>query len=108
MTITGLEGDVEVSYLTAINEGSVSVINTQTAVMGEALLRWPVYSASTDCTDADVQGYVEMKVFRCRVTQAPGFDSSYKSAGTHQVTLATMDAKRADGNSYSVAYIEFP
>lgn len=106
--VTDAEGSVEVSYLTSIPSGAVAVINTQTAVMGEALLRWPVYSAAEDCTESDIQGYVEMKVYRCRVTQAPGFDSSYKSAGTHQITLATLDAKRVDNASYSVAYIQFP
>ena len=101
-------GDMEVTYLTELTSGNVSMIDNTTSVIGEALLRWPVYNSGDDCSDSGIKGYAEMRIFRCRVTQAPGFDSSYKSAMTNQVTFATMDAKRADGAAYSVAFVEFP
>lgn len=56
---------------------------------------------------ATVLGYVVMTVYRCRVTQMPGFDTSYKSAATNAITLATMDPKNAttDGRAYDITFI---
>ena len=99
---------MEVTYLTVLESGSVANIKTDSSVIGEATLRWPVYDSGDDCSDSGIKGYAEMKVYRCRISQAAGFDTSYKSAMTNQITMATMDAKRADNVSYSVAFIEFP
>lgn len=104
-----LVGDVEITYKTSLAAGADIVYsNNRDSVIGEAFMRWPVYSANADCTDSSIKGYVELHVFRCRVTQAPGFDSSYKSAQTNQVTFSAIDAKRADDAVYSLAYFEMP
>ena len=104
-----LVGDVEITYQTALAGGADIMYSTnRDAVMGEVFMRWPVYSANSDCTDSSVKGYVELHVFRCRVTQGPGFDSSYKSAQTNQCTFSAVDAKRADDTVYSLAYFELP
>ena len=104
-----LVGDVEITYRTLLSGGADVIYSTnRDSVIGEAFMRWPVYSANADCTDSAIKGYVELHVFRCRVTQAPGFDSSYKSAQTNQVTFSAIDAKRADDAVYSLAYFELP
>ena len=103
---TSITGEVEISYEYTVSGAKVAQIDNQTSAIGEAVFKWPVYNSGEDCTDAAVKGYVIMKVYRCRVTQMPGFDTSYKSAATNQVTWATMDAKRDDGKSYSIAYVD--
>lgn len=70
------------------------------------VVKWPVYANGQETKAAGVKGYVLEKIFKCRATQMPGFDTSYKSAATNSVTFATMDARRADGKTYSIAYVE--
>lgn len=54
-----------------------ALIDNRSSAIGEAILVWPVYASSDDCSvQASIIGHVIMKVFRCRVTSAPGFDSS--------------------------------
>lgn len=100
-----VEGEIEVSYEYTVANAKVAQIDNMTSAIGEAVFKWPVYNAGEDCTEASVKGYVIMKVYRCRVSQMPGFDTSYKSAATNQVTWATLDAKRDDGKAYSIAYV---
>ena len=40
------------------------------------------YGSGDDCSEAGVIGYYIVKVFRARITQVPGMDTSYKSAAT--------------------------
>lgn len=105
VTVTGLTGDVEITYQHAVDAKVAEITNTNAAI-GEAFLRWPVYGAADDCSDSAIKGYVEMHIYRCRVSQMPGFDTSYKSAATNAVTFGAMDAKKADGEAYSIAYFE--
>ena len=102
---SSITGEVEISYEYVVSDAKVAQIDNATSAIGEAVFKWPVYNSGEDCTDAAVKGYVIMKVYRCRVTQMPGFDTSYKSAATNSVTWATMDAKRDDGKAYSIAYV---
>lgn len=97
-------GEVEVSYETTIADAQVIEIDNKAAAIGEAIMKWPVYASGEDCTDSAIKGYVLMKVYRCRVTTMPGFDTSYKSAATNAVTWSAMDAKRDDGAVYNIAY----
>lgn len=97
---------IEVTYDAVIGDAHITEIDNRSSAIGEALFRWPVYSAGEDCTDSAIKGYVYMKVYRCRVTAAPGFDTSYKSAATNEITLGAMDAKRTDGAIYHIAYVE--
>ena len=69
-------GQVEVSYEYTVTGANVAMIDNATSAIGEAVFKWPVYNSGEDCTDASIKGYVIMKVFRCRVTQMPGFDTS--------------------------------
>lgn len=71
-----ITGEVEISYEYVVNGANVAQIDNQTSAIGEAVFKWPVYNSGEDCTDASVKGYVIMKVYRCRVTQMPGFDTS--------------------------------
>ena len=101
-----MTGDVEVTYLTHVGDANILYSTNRDSVIGEAFMRWPIYSANADCADSAIKGYVELHVFRCRVTQGPGFDSSYKSAQTNQCTFSAVDSKRADDACFSVAYFE--
>lgn len=83
-----------------------AVIDNRSAAMGEAVMKYPVYGSGDDCTDSSIIGYVYVRVFKCRVTTAPGFDASYKSAQTFNFVLSAMDAKRADDAVYSIAYVK--
>lgn len=77
---TGVNVEVHYEYTQAVKE---AMIDNRSSAIGEAILVWPVYASSDDCSvSSSIIGYVVMKVFRCRVTAAPGFDSSYKSANT--------------------------
>jgi hypothetical protein len=95
---------VTVSYYYTEDPVQEARIDNRSSAMGEAILQWPVYGNGDDCTDAAIIGYVTVKVFKCRVTTQPGMDSSYKTAGTYQFTLAAMDAKQADEAAYSISY----
>lgn len=109
------DGDiVEVHYaLTKSNAVSLNVTNDRAAI-GEAILRWPVYNGGENVSQAtfngaSIKGYVLMRVYRCRITAVPGFDTSYKSAAQNSITLSTMDPKyatNANGNAYTLTYIE--
>lgn len=94
---------VEVSYY-YLDEVEEARIDNRSSAMGEAIMQYPVYGNGDDCTDASIIGYVTVKVLRCRVTAQPGFDASYKTAGTFQFTLAAMDAKQSDEAAYTISY----
>lgn len=101
-----IAGPVEISYEYEVNGANVIKIDNKSAATGEAVMKWPVYGAGDDCTDSAVKGYVILRMYRCRVTQMPGFDTSYKSAATNAVTFSAMDAKRDDEKIYEIAYID--
>ena len=99
------EGTIEViyDYAKAVQE---AIIDNKSSAIGEASCVWPVYGSGDDCSESAIIGYYIVKVFRARITTAPGFDSSYKSAATFQFTLSAMDAKRNDEGAYSAAYFK--
>lgn len=96
--------EVEVTYEIAVDGAIEYQFNNKEFVTGEALLRWPIYGKADDCTDAGIKGYVDLKVYKARITQVPGMDTSYKSASTWQFTLSAMNPKRSDGSVYKIAY----
>lgn len=88
---------VRVAYLRRVVDASkVSVTTESTTAKGTLYAHWPVYSSGSDCTNANKKGLLHICMRRCRATALPGFNSSYKSAGTNGVTFSAMDAKRAD------------
>lgn len=95
---------VEVTY-TETATANVIKIDNQTSAVGEMIAKWPIYASGDETDAAGIKGHVYMKIYRCRCTAAPGFDTSYKSAATNQVTFSCMDAKREDGNVYEIAYV---
>lgn len=106
VSFTGTQtGNVEVSYEYTVT-GNVVKIDNKKAAVGEAVMKWPIYAAGDDCSESAIKGYVILRIYRCRVTQMPGFDTSYKSAATNAVTFSAMDAKKADGEVYEIAYID--
>ena len=63
----------------AIDEDSEvqeSLIDNRSSAIGEAVMVYPVYGSGDDCSDSAIIGNVIVKVFRARVTAAPGFDAS--------------------------------
>lgn len=97
--------ELEVTYYVT-KEANVIEIDNKTAAVGELIAKWPVYATGDESDAAGVKGYVLMKVYKCRVTAMPGFDTSYKSAATNSVTFSALDPKRADESIYNIAYIE--
>ena len=65
-----------------------------------------VYSSGEEIKAAGVKGYLYMKIFKCRCTAAPGFDTSYKNAATPGITVSAMDPHRKDGAIYGVMYVD--
>lgn len=93
--------DVVYDYQREVRE---AIITNKESAIGEAVCMWPVYGSGDDCTEADIIGYYVVKVFRARITQVPGMDTSYKTAATFQFELQALDAKRNDEGAYSTAY----
>lgn len=93
--------DVIYKYVKEVKE--LIVTNKESAI-GEATCIWPVYGSGDDCSQSDIIGYYIVRVFRARITQIPGMDTSYKSAATFTFELQALDAKRNDEGCYSTAY----
>jgi hypothetical protein len=100
---TGTQIEIVYQYVVTANEAKFDNMET---TMGEAIAEFPCYSSGDNCSSAAIVGYLYVRIFRCRATQKPGFDSSYKNASTFSLTLSAMDAKRDDRKAYSIAYIE--
>lgn len=108
-SITFAEGDVAVGdevrvtyQRRAVGAQTIAVTTKTQSSRGEVWMDYPVYSAGTDCTESAIKAILHVHIWRTRVTQAPGFDTSYKTAATNSVTFAAMDAKRADGEVYEL------
>lgn len=93
--------DVVYDYVKEVKE---AIVTNKESAIGEAVCIWPVYGSGDDCTESSIIGYYIIKVFRARVTQIPGMDTSYKTAATFQFELTALDAKRSDEGAYSIAY----
>ena len=96
---------LEVTYVVEHPDTDVIEIDNKSSAIGEATMKFPVYNNGDDCTDASIKGYYVIKIYRCRVTTMPGFDGSYKSPSTFQLTWSAMDAKRNDGKDYICGYV---
>lgn len=96
---------LEVTYIVEHPDTDVIEIDNKSSAIGEATMKFPVYNNGDDCTDAAIKGYYVIKIYRCRVTTMPGFDGSYKSPSTFQLTWSAMDAKRNDGKDYICGYV---
>ena len=99
---TGTQIEVIYQYVVTAQEAK---FDNMESTMGEAIAEYPCYSSGDNCSTANIVGYLYVRIYRCRATQKPGFDSSYKNAATFSITLAAMDAKRDDRKAYSIAYI---
>lgn len=97
---------MDVTYYIAQAVKQIQVDNKTTAV-GELIAKWPVYSSGEEGNAGGVKGHLIMQVYKCRITQMPGFDTSYKSAATNSVTFSTVES-RAHEHAYSIAYYELP
>ena len=95
---------VDVTYYIKQTVKQIKVDNKTTAV-GELIAKWPVYSSGEEGNAGGVKGHLIMQVYKCRITQMPGFDTSYKSAATNSVTFSTVES-RAHEDAYSIAYYE--
>lgn len=90
-----------------VEADTITVDNQQTFV-GNALLKWPVYSSGDEegLSAGGVKGYLYQKIFKARCTAQPGMDTSYKTNATPGITVAAMDPHRADGGIYQYFYVE--
>lgn len=53
-------------------EAMEAIIDNKSSAIGQAACIWPVYGNGDDCTESDIIGYYVVKVFRARITTAPG------------------------------------
>lgn len=97
---------MDVTYYVKQNVKQIQIDNKTTAV-GELIAKWPVYSSGEEGNAGGVKGHLIMQVYKCRITQMPGFDTSYKSAATNSVTFSTVES-RSHEHAYSIAYYELP
>lgn len=84
---------------------SIRVDNKRSAI-GELIAKYPVYSAGDEQQAGGVKGFVMVRIYRCRATAMPGFDTSYKSAASNQVTFGTLESKQTDGAAYTISYFD--
>lgn len=91
-------------YHTPVNGKAISVLTTTNGGRGQLFARYPVYSGGSTCTDAAVKGYLTLNIYRCRVTEMPGLDSSYKSESNPALKFSAMDPKRPDKKMFSLTY----
>ena len=65
--------DVVYDYVKEVTE---AIVTNKESAIGEAVCIWPVYGSGDDCSEASIAGYYIVKVFRARITQIPGMDTS--------------------------------
>ena len=96
---------VRISYKRRVVDGSkVTVTTESTTAKGTLWAHWPVYSSGSDCSEGNRKGWLHFGMKRCRATALPGFNSSYKQAGTNGVTFSAIDPKRADKKYTELIY----
>ena len=65
--------DVVYDYTQEVTE---AIVTNKESAIGEAVAIWPVYGSGDDCSESSIIGYYIVKVFRARITQIPGMDTS--------------------------------
>ena len=110
-TLTFYSGDVTngkdilVCYYYEVEDAHIiPVTTTSQAARGEVWFHIPVYSSGTDCTQAAIKGYVDIHIFRVRVTTTAPIDTSYKSVASFQVQFSSIDPQRPDKLMYKINY----
>ena len=99
---------IDVTYYVLQTVKAIDIDNKSTAV-GELIAKWPVYASGEEGNAAGIKGYLIMQVYKCRITQMPGFDTSYKSAANNSVTFSVVeDRVTKDKAAYTIAYYELP
>lgn len=97
--------DIDVNYYYNVEEAHVVPNKTTSqSARGEVWFHIPVYSSGIDCRDAAIKGYIDIHVYRVRVTTNAPIDTSYKTAATFQVQFSAIDPKRVDKLMYKVSY----
>ena len=100
-----LDDNFRVTYKRSIMSGDrVSTKTNGTTAKGSFWIHWPVYSSGADCTQSNQKGILHLWMPRCRITQTPGLDGSYKTAQAPGITAATIDPKRPDKKLFVLAY----
>lgn len=110
-TLTFFAGDVAVgdsilvSYMhMPVQAQAIYVPTTGGSARGELFAHYPVYSSGKDCNDASIKGYLTLHLYRCRVTELPGLDSSYKSEMNPGMKFSAIEPGRADNRMFGLVY----
>lgn len=118
--VTFYDGDfddgamVEVTWYETKTNGLKLDVSNDKAAVGEAIFVWPVYNGGENIEQGtgtfsaqDYKGYIVLDVYRCRITQVPGFDTSYKTNATNSITLSTMDPENSGHgrNAWNMVYL---
>lgn len=110
-TITFASGDVAVgdtilvSYMHMPTNGQALYVPTSGgSARGELFAHYPIYSSGKDCTDASIKGYLTLNLYRVRVTELPGLDTSYKSETNPGMKFSAIEPGRPDGRMFALVY----
>lgn len=100
--------DVLVTYHRNVKENQTVQIKTDSVgAKGSIWAEYPIYSGGSGCEEAALSGKLLIHIFMVQATQAPGFDSSYKTAATNSVTFSALDPKRADKQMYEICVLPY-
>jgi hypothetical protein len=113
-TITFNTGDVAVGdairvyYYRIVSDAKAVVVNTDSnSATGELWVHYPIFSAASLGVSGTLLGMLHIHMYRVRVTTMPGFNSSYKTAGTNGLTFSAVDPKRVDKAFFSMKIESF-
>jgi len=95
--------EISPSFKVAVTASETLTVTTQDApTSGEVVLQFPVYG---DENGVDIEGYLQILVFKAKIGRANKVGGAYKSASTFDITLRGNDPRRADKKMFEVSYI---
>lgn len=95
---------IRLNYNRIIPQAVVAKSKITKYVTGTLGVTYPVYATNDDCTENPIRGYVNIKIWKVRVTSKINISSSYKSATTFSLEMMGIDAHRHDGRIYEIMY----
>lgn len=91
----GTEVEIMYAYEAPAREAQ---FDNMESTMGEAIAEYPCYNSGDNCTTANIVGYLYVRIYRCRATQKPGFDSSLILGKAYSNVCTNYSPKQ--GNSF--------
>lgn len=86
------------------NAETLTAKTTDFPKAGEVTLTFPIFQGENQ-TDADILGYGQFVIWKCKILQDNTYGGSYKSASTFTIRLKGLDPRRSDGSMYRFTFI---